>query len=195
VGGFPEDWIDVCRKMLGACGENAILLVNSDDDTFPLWYLQMVEGLRKDITVVNLSLSNLAWYTKNLKHSYPFGTNNLPLRYSDEQLDTLHYFDITRPKSLTISVSKNVLKQYGVTDKPTLQRGALLLRIPGHMYGSDQHYLIVQDLVVLDMLEANRWERPIYYAPTVDLKEIEAIGLEKFVEPEGGMLRLTPRRQ
>ncbi len=61
--GYEYAW-----NILAGLDENAIVFTNGDNDTFPIWYLQYVEHFRTDVTVVNLSLVNLPWYIKQLKH-------------------------------------------------------------------------------------------------------------------------------
>lgn len=84
----------IAKNYLDSCAPNAILFTLGDNDTFPLWYAQEVEGYRTDVRVCNLSLLSTSWYVDQMKRK-AYNSDPLPISMTWSQ-----YKDGTRDMML-----------------------------------------------------------------------------------------------
>ncbi len=162
---------DYAYNILNTCEEGGIIFTNGDNDTFPLWYLQQVEEVRKDVKVVNLSLLNTHWYIKQLRTIEP----KIKVGLSDQQIENrLHP---QRWEARTVKASTpDSLPPMKWKMEPTIQGQGIR----------------VQDLMIWQIIQANNWELPIYFAVTVSHDNL--IGLRKagYLQMEGLAYKLYP---
>ncbi len=187
---------EYAHNMLMSVEENAILITNGDNDTFPLWYLQEVEGERQDVRVVNISLLNTPWYIKQLKNQSSRDSDPLPISMPDENIESLEIMP-WKPQELSLPV--DLSQMLGTTEVPIALEDTSLLQSPmvwnleGRPYSDQFNLLYVSDQALLDMLITNAktgWKRPFYYAVTVS--QDGQLNLDNYFQLEGQAFRIVP---
>jgi hypothetical protein len=213
---------DFAYNYFMSCDKNAIIFTVGDNDTFPLWYIQEVEGVRTDARVVNTSLLNSAWYIDQMKRRQydsppvPFklarehylGVNDyVPIsERSSEPLDLKEVMDfIADPRAkvrtsqagrvsylptrrFTLPVNRENLLNNGTVRPENANRipESITLTLPEKKNG-----VLKTELMILDLLANNDWERPIY---VVGMGSDTDLGLREYLQYEGFAYRLTPIR-
>ena len=164
---------DMSYNMLQSCEPDGIIFTNGDNDTFPLWYLQEVEGVRKDVTVANLSLLNTAWYIKQLRDLRP--PNKRFIHLSDSEIEDVAS-SLTQWKTRNVTLPYGTEKQITWKVKPT--------------YGG--RALKVQDMMIMQIINDSKWKFPIYFAVTVSPSN--KIGLDRYLSMEGLTFKLNDHK-
>ena len=197
-----NNWVpwDYSYNLLQSCAPNSVLFTNGDNDTFPLWYLQDVEGVRRDVKIANLSLLNTDWYISQLKNSDPYKVGKVKIRLTDQQIKdirpiqwTARKVSVPLPKPSDAVSFSDIMQKFSLRDTSLLRQGAITWTMnPTLNYGNVQA-VRVQDLMVKEIIEANNWERPIYFAVTCS--EDSKIGLSDYLRMEGMAFRLVPEKR
>jgi hypothetical protein len=212
---------DVAVDYLNSCAPGAILFTNGDNDTFPLWYAQEVEGKRTDMRVCNLMLLNTDWYIDQMKtrayESAPLPVTLPANKYYDGVNNQLFIVEKTKDPvdiSTIIDFVKSDNKATKVQVSPTEILDIIpsrTIRIPvdkakvlasGTVKAEDSdkivpyidiklkgNSILKSQLIVMDILAHNNWERPIYF---VTGYHNDALGLEEYFQLEGLAFRLVP---
>ncbi len=77
---------DIAKDYLESCAPNAVIFTFGDNDTYPLWYAQEVEGVRPDIRIINNSLLGIDWYINQLRTKVN-DADSLDVIWSEEQIE------------------------------------------------------------------------------------------------------------
>ena len=189
----PWDW---AWNILQSCKKDAILFTNGDNDTFPLWYLQEVEGIRTDVRVVNLSLANTGWYLEQLKNTSPNGAKKIVFSLSDEELREISYVAI-QPVEVDLPAGQRkeeLVKEYKAAglDVPETLVDTLRWQIMPSVTVRGQGFLRPQDVAVYEILMNNFTTRPICFAVTVGRDNL--LGIDEYLRLDGLAYKVVPAK-
>lgn len=216
---------DFAINYLESCEPNAVLFTNGDNDTFPLWYVQEVEGIRTDVRVVNYMLASGEWYIHQLMRKV-YDSERLPFTISREDYDKgsnnyVPFFDRIKGRrelksviefiasndsrtklplqdgtSINFAPTKKLKITIDSSDKKRLIEKGLIPEEKADEIVSEiswnvrQNYLYKNDLMLLDLVASNNWERPIYFTSPSAVEGV--LDVAEYCHLEGIVYRFLP---
>ncbi|HEV7779718.1 MAG TPA: hypothetical protein VGO58_00550 [Chitinophagaceae bacterium] len=175
----------IARQYLSGCAPNSILFSFGDNDTYPLWYIQQVQGYRKDVTVINTSLAGFVPWINVLKRNNMVSFSTTVKTYEAKTFEYSSFksqtnWPETKPFSFAAFIKMIQEKKYPDPvwngDISTYPSRDIILNIdpvkfkkmsPQAGLGSSikaeaGKYLVLSDLLALDIINSNIYTRPVY---------------------------------
>ena len=213
--------LSMAKAYLSSCDPNAILFTIGDNDTFPLWYAQEIEGIRTDVKIVNTSLFMTDWYIDQMK-TKTYESDPLPISFTHDQYvgDNLDYVAhipkvesrwdikdfmnfIKNPKS-TVGMQNGQTIHFFPTNKiriPVDKDVIIKNKVVSPKYNDSIVPYIDVDikgsalyknrLMMLDIVANNNWKRPIYFSGGAFDNE-DYIWMKEYLQLEGMVYKLVP---
>lgn len=204
---------DYAANFLNSLDKNAIIFTYGDNDTYPLWYAQEVENIRRDVRVVNLSLIQVDWYIEKLRkkvnESAPIKFTIPQESYNGKNLNQAFFNENARPEYISIIDFLNKLAVDVKTSGgyPNMDYKNLFIPVKRNpqffdldtlpvldsipvTIQPDSKYLTKDDIAILDLIASNINDRPIYFSVTCRNEKLQ--GLNDYMQLEGLGLRVIP---
>ncbi len=175
---------DFAWDILQSVEPYGILITAGDNDTFPLWYAQEVEGIRQDVTLANLSLMNTEWHLRQLRRREaapfdPAAAASLWKAFPVPPQPTGPVLTLDYPEIDSLPEAMRAPSEGGIS------LGGLQLQ-----FGQD--VLLRQDLATIFLIRDNLGKRPIYFSWSDGGYPDQTFGLSAHLESQGLVRKLNP---
>lgn len=182
-GGFPPHAVEHGRNLLRSCDSNAILIVNGDAQFNVLQYIQVIQGFRKDVSLVVLALLERPYYVKLIRDGVPDILKATPININDNLIMEMHNYK-WKEQDITIPITPEIKTEYKCYDTTKNFRWHVKPNVGTNKLWSGTAMLI-------DIIETNNWVRPIYYS-WFGFNDVD--GLEDNMYIEGLTARIFPEK-
>ncbi|HKP74470.1 MAG TPA: DUF2723 domain-containing protein [Longimicrobiaceae bacterium] len=194
---------DLAYNLLQSVEPYGVLFTNGDNDTFPLWYLQEVEGIRKDVTVIVLSYLNTNWYPKQLRdltqpctggRNFASDPTRIICQRPFDAATGPRFYDASRkPTRPILGLSDAEIDAIAATGVMQVTEAGTIFTARGISVDIPQgKYLYASDQFLLSIIKQAWGDRPIFFASTTNVQF--DLGLMPYVARQGMAFKLvTPQ--
>ncbi len=180
VGGFPKWSIEYGKLLLNQVKKNGILFTHGDFQLNICWYLQFCENYRTDISVIPLVLLDRPFFVKEIKNSELI--QPVKLRISDDEIFNMRPYK-WKETTIQIPITNDLITAY------KLDTNYLSWTVSPDLKGV-REYLSCERAFLLEIVESNNWERPIYWTLGMDNRYLG--GIESCGSYKGLVYELLP---